>query len=60
MPRTAVPIRSSAAIEGIVPDVLVLFAWNFASDIMDKLNGRFSPPPQVVIPLPDLRIETLC
>jgi hypothetical protein len=59
MPRTAVPIRPSAALEEIKLDVLVLFAWNFAGDIMQKLEGSFSSPVEVVIPLPDLRVEAL-
>ena len=59
LPRTAVPIRPSAALEGIEPDTLVVFAWNFANDILHKLDGFFSAPVEVIIPLPELRVETL-
>ena len=59
LPRTAVPIRSSEALDHVEPDVLVIFAWNFADDIMDKLRGRFDRPVRVVVPLPRLRVETL-
>jgi SAM-dependent methyltransferase len=59
LPRTAVPIRPSSALDEIEPDVLVIFAWNFADDIMAKLRGRFAKPVDVVVPLPELRVEMI-
>ena len=59
LPRTAVPIRPSAALDEVEPDVIVMFAWNFADDIIGKLKGRFARAVEVVVPLPELRIEML-
>ncbi|MBL0968878.1 MAG: class I SAM-dependent methyltransferase [Brevundimonas sp.] len=54
-PGTGVPIKASAELSDSPPDVLVLFAWNFADDIVAKLRGKFAKPVEVVVPLPDLR-----
>jgi SAM-dependent methyltransferase len=40
MPRTATPVRPSSELATAKPDVIVIFAWNFAEDI---------------VPLPDVR-----
>lgn len=58
-PGTGVPIKSSAELSETPPDVLVMFAWNFADDIIGKLRGRFHKPVEVVVPLPELRIIAL-
>jgi len=58
-PGTGVPIKPSGELSDAPPDVLVLFAWNFADDIIGKLRGRFQKSVDVVVPLPDLRIITL-
>lgn len=59
LPRTAIPIRPSSELSEARPNVLVLFAWNFADDIISKLRGQFDAPVDVVIPLPDLRSITI-
>jgi 2-polyprenyl-3-methyl-5-hydroxy-6-metoxy-1,4-benzoquinol methylase len=59
LPRTGVPIRLTADIDAARPDVVVLFAWNFADDIISKLRGRFDKPVEVLVPLPELRSEPL-
>lgn len=59
LPATAIPIRPTAALDDARPDVIVLLAWNFASDIIARLRGRFDRPVEIVVPLPELRIETL-
>lgn len=59
MPGTAVPIRPTAELEAAEPDVIVLFAWNFAADIVTKLRGRFRRPVEALVPLPELRSEPL-
>jgi hypothetical protein len=41
------------------PDVLVIFAWNFAEDIIGKIRGRFPSPVEVIIPLPEARTAQL-
>ena len=55
LPGTGVPIKPSAALDGASPDVIVIFAWNFAEDIIAKLHGKFDSPVEVVVPLPELR-----
>lgn len=59
LPVTGIAIRPTAELDVARPDVIVLFAWNFADDIIAKLRGRFDRPVEVIAPLPDLRIETL-
>lgn len=59
LPATAIPIRATAALDDVRPDVIVLLAWNFASDIITRLRGRFDQPVEIVVPLPELRIETI-
>lgn len=59
LPGTGVAIKPSAALEAVSPDVIVIFAWNFADDIMGKLRGKFDRPVEIVVPLPDLRTVQL-
>ena len=55
LPRTGVPIMPSSELDVAAPEVIVLFAWNFADDILAKLKGRFDAPVTAVVPLPELR-----
>jgi SAM-dependent methyltransferase len=55
LPGTGVAIRPSTALEGASPDVIVIFAWNFADDIIGKLRGKFDRPVDVIVPLPEFR-----
>lgn len=55
LPRTAIPIRPSSELVAAAPNVIVLFAWNFADDIISKLRGQFDRQVEIIIPLPDLR-----
>ena len=59
LPRTAVPIRGTAELQAAAPDVILIFAWNFADDIVSKLRGRFDLPVEAIVPLPELRSEPL-
>jgi hypothetical protein len=59
LPGSGVPIRARNELTANPPDVLVLFAWNFADDILSKLAGKFAKPVEVVVPLPELRTVTL-
>lgn len=58
-PRTGVPIKASTDLVGDPPDVLVLFAWNFADDIVGRLAGKMSKSVEVVVPMPQLRTLSL-
>lgn len=55
LPGSAVPIRPTSALQEREPDVLIIFAWNFADDIVAKIRGTFSRPVRVIVPLPELR-----
>ncbi|MBX9860475.1 MAG: class I SAM-dependent methyltransferase [Sphingomonas sp.] len=55
LPRTGVAIKPSSALDDVKPDVIVIFAWNFANDIIGKLRGKFDHPVEIVVPLPELR-----
>jgi SAM-dependent methyltransferase len=55
LPGTGVSIQPSATLDSANPDVIVIFAWNFADDIIGKLRGKFDRPVEIVVPLPELR-----
>lgn len=55
LPGSAVPILPTDHLRAEEPDVLIIFAWNFAHDIVRKIRGTFSKPVAVIVPLPDLR-----
>lgn len=59
LPGSAIPIRPSCALDESAPEVILMLAWNFADDIIEKLRGRFDGPVEVIIPLPELRTVTL-
>lgn len=54
-PRSGVPIRPSTALADNPPDIVVIFAWNFADDIIRNLTGKMAKAVEVVVPLPKLR-----
>jgi SAM-dependent methyltransferase len=57
LPRTGVPIRLTRELAEVRPEVIVIFAWNFAEDIIAKLRGLLEEPAEVIIPLPELRTD---
>lgn len=59
LPGSAIPIQPSSALDEVQPDVILMLAWNFADDIIDKLRGRFDRPVEIVVPLPELRTVAL-
>jgi hypothetical protein len=59
LPGTGIAIRPTSELTEIRPEVIVIFAWNFAEDIIGKLRGRFDAPVEIVTPLPELRTVTL-
>jgi len=54
-PSSGVPIMPTAHLMAEPADVLIIFAWNFADDIIAKIKGKFDKPVDVVVPLPELR-----
>lgn len=58
LPGTAIPIRHTSELIPVKPEVIVILAWNFASDIIDKLRNFYAPV-KVIVPLPNLKVVDL-
>lgn len=58
LPGTGIPIRATADLAKAGAGAIVLFAWNFADDIIDKLRER-GVCSEVITPLPELRTTLL-
>lgn len=58
LPRSAIPILPSSRLAQEQPDVLLVLAWNFAADILARLNGTL-PDTEAVIPLPQPTVTKL-
>jgi SAM-dependent methyltransferase len=59
LPGTGVPILPTSHLLSNPPDVLVIFAWNFADDIIGKIRGKLGKPVEVIIPLPEAKTVQL-
>ncbi len=59
LPGSSIPIHLTSELISFQPELIVLFAWNFADDIIAKLRENFNTPVKVVVPLPDLRVINL-
>ena len=59
MPGTAIPIKSPANVDFESIDVIVIFAWNFSTDIIQKLKKNFDRSVEILLPLPELKAVTL-
>jgi C-methyltransferase C-terminal domain len=59
LPGTGVPVLLTPHLMSNPPDVLVIFAWNFADDIIGKIRGKLAGPVEVIIPLPEARTAQL-
>ncbi len=53
VPGTGVPIVSTSELETNPPDTVVIFSWNFASEIMSRYPDA---PWRWVVPLPELQM----
>ena len=60
LPSTSIPIKSSKAIEFNKEAVIILFAWNFADDIIKNLKKKYRVPVTIIIPLPYPRVVKIC
>jgi SAM-dependent methyltransferase len=58
LPESGIKISSIQTLNAIKPDYLVIFAWNFAKDIINKLK-KMKIKTKVIIPLPKLKIIKL-
>lgn len=53
-PGTFVPIMQSSAIDRAKPGLIVILAWNFASQIADKLSWYGRVGGKIIVPLPSV------
>jgi SAM-dependent methyltransferase len=52
IPGVHIPVRSSDALEKEKVDVIVIFAWNFAAEILKKIGHLREKGVEFIIPLP--------
>jgi len=55
LPTSAIPICSVKKIITYKPDIIIILAWNFSDDIINKLSGIINWKCKCVIPLPSYR-----
>ena len=60
LPSTSIPIKSSKVIEFNKEAVIILFAWNFADDIIKNLKQKYRVPATIIIPLPYPKVVKIC
>lgn len=51
-PGTHIPVVSAAQLDEIRPDAIVVFAWNFAEQIIPKIKDKTS---HIIVPLPEFK-----
>lgn len=56
LPGTGIPVFPSSAIGDSKPDYVVVFAWNFAASILEKLKAYRDAGGKVVVPLPKVTV----
>ena len=55
-PGTHIPILSSGELEKNTPDYIIILAWNFAPEILEKTKKYADKGVKFIIPLPEPRI----
>jgi novobiocin biosynthesis protein NovU/D-mycarose 3-C-methyltransferase len=55
-PGTDIPIVDEGAIMRELPDYVVLFAWNYLSEILEKFKPYLKNGGRMIVPVPKLRI----
>jgi SAM-dependent methyltransferase len=55
-PGTHIPIVSSTSLEKGAPDYILILAWNFADEIIEKAKKHCSKDVKFITPLPEPRI----
>ena len=58
--QTAIPIVSFNEIDFYKNAVIIIFAWNFADDIIRKLKENYKVSAKAIIPLPSPRVVDIC
>ena len=59
IPNLGIEIRSISEIELYEEKVIIIIAWNFADDIIQKLKSFSNKPFDIIIPLPDLKVTKI-
>ena len=59
IPKTDVQIKPFKNIHSSKPNVMIVFAWNFASDIIKKLKKNKIKELRIIVPLPKVKIISL-
>ncbi len=60
LPKTSIPIVSFSEIDFNKKAVIIIFAWNFADDIIRKLKDNYQVSAKAIIPLPNPRVVKIC
>jgi len=55
LPGSHIPIKEPSQITAVNPDVVVVFAWNIAEEIVGVLDGLLDPRTEIWVALPRLR-----
>ena len=58
-PGTGIAILDPEELRRRRPQVILIFAWNFAGDILTRLRAVVDWPAEYVVPLPDLEVGDL-
>jgi len=56
-PGSRIPIKDASYLEKENPDFLVMLAWNFAKEIMQKTEGFRKRGGKYIIPIPEVKVE---
>lgn len=62
LPKTSIMIHPTSDLEPFLnkyKSVILILAWNFADDIIEKLKSKVKSPTVLIIPLPNLRVITI-
>lgn len=56
-PGSRIPIKDASILEREKPDYLVLLAWNFAEELMNKTKSHQERGGKYIIPIPEVKIS---
>ena len=60
LPKIGIPIFYVNNLDFKKSAVILILAWNFSEDIISKLKKLYKVPIKVIIPLPELKVISLC
>ena len=59
LPITGIKIKSVKELNKNFNGNILITAWNFSDDIKEKLKNKFKNNINIIIPIPDVRIEKI-